>query len=1851
MNYCYYSIIYNTFLLLVNNIMSSPLPNITPKIVIDGYTSNEPFVKFTQLYEWTNTNYCLSVENGYTNLNKVIIDGNNSTSNIYMGVINSNMIFGVRGTNANYIFKNTNNELMRITNTAVGIGTNNPNYKLDVNGNFNAISIYKNNIELDDIYLKVVNNYWLSRDTNIYLATNISNVGIGNSQPLGTLHLGSTTTNSDGTIVISKYNSSSIVRNFKFGYDDNFNFIMGDFGDGTTRIWKSQFYINSNAPSNSLIISSTGNVSIGTTNSISKLNVDGSISASSFIGAGSNITNLNYNNITINAPNLSNLNNWVYTNLSSGAGAILYNNNVRTVAIGKTTANTSFMLDINGTINATSISFSGSDISTIYPTNAQIASTYLSLENAKSSNAWIKQGISAITGEPLNTLILNPEIQHYTVILGRVDSTNITTKLNVYGEIIANKLSTNNSTDIKNIPWVNIINRPEYLLKTDTDTYYYSKTYLDTTYSNVFSTNIASIYSTNTRVAELESSFANIYKSVTPQLLVTVAQGISEGNIQFYYSNGLNIPYYYNSNASIDTTTFGFGTAYTSDRITVNGTVVTTSLKATANIYENNKLLSETYISSNTFYSIVLPNYDTIVARRRAAYTNQNIYPPSSINISSSSYSGIITNLYYGNGLYNVNTSTKIFNPSENTTNNIFVNSNNLWTTPDHYVGLNSEIYLNEGIGSQFIYTSITVPGGSSISIPGHWLQLYYSERFIASKLEIIGELSQNNLPKKITLVGLNNDNIQIFTNAVTSYNWVKIIDAYEIPQTSYTTINTSYKSAVIDIPENVTAFKYYRLIITQVYNANSAKIYQVKLNGFEIKKEWSGSGSNIYTYSNVSINTIDNISPYALNVNGHIYTSSNLYVNSNIGIGNTFPLANLHIGSVNNISDGTIIISKRKSSGDNRNFKFGYDDNFNFIMADYGDSINPVIKPQFYINSNAPANSLIIDSTGNIGINTNITTTHKLNINGPIFQNNDISSSTSNIFSSSIYTSNSITVNSNINIGLNLYTSNLYVSNVVNIDGNVSMLNNVGIGTSTNFNGSLTINSTANNYGIWNGAINLTTTQTINSFIGKNNTNGFINTYYHSNDNNSNNYLTWISSGKSINILTLTNNNCIGIGITNPTGLFQISNGGKFRIGINDNDYSIFGINNNDDNSNIKIHLIGGTTKVINYNSINGHYFNIAGSEMMRMDNLGNIGIGTTTTNSTYKMIVNGSIYSSNNLYINNNIAIGSLGSETDGNLTIAKKDLTTNKLTKIGYDSSFNFIIGDNTTSSTWIKQFYINNAAPNNSLLINSSGYVGIGNSNPLAQLHIGNTNTTNSGILIISKKTATSTTRNFKFGYDDSFNFIMGDYGDGTSQSWKSQFYINYNAPQDSLIIDSNGNIGIGTAITNKKLIVNGDTTIIGSFLQTAPDATPTKNIFNGIVGIGTTNGEAHSLNVNGNTNINGYLYTQNISNNCNLIQNGKVKIGTGLNESSGPAGYNVYINTTTCIDGQIELKGGSLSHTGGDLTLNSTSILINSNTNIDARVIITSNVGIGTSLTTNLTNILQVGDGGRLRISNGITDYTTIGTNNNSGTNTSNTRIMLKGYNYTTTAEQGNIEFYATSSGKFLFYSGGQGTNEIMRINSANGNVGIGTVNNENYKLNVNGGNVNFSNELYVSGKIKEQSEYLSDTYVKLNNLSNLSIENVNLNKKFGFISLINSAVAFNFNSVDYYKYDIYLPPLLKQFSRTVNSATVNYRIFNIKCFLPDGIFENPNGNINGNLNILQYDVYMSDNPLSSSVVNSDEIKLGLNITAIGTPENLLLNNILPGLITLLRTDDYNYLSVVSKYNNLNISYIIEDYLG
>jgi hypothetical protein len=119
-----------------------------------------------------------------------------------------------------------------------------------------------------------------------------------------------------------------------------------------------------------------------------------------------------------------------------------------------------------------------------------------------------------------------------------------------------------------------------------------------------------------------------------------------------------------------------------------------------------------------------------------------------------------------------------------------------------------------------------------------------------------------------------------------------------------------------------------------------------------------------------------------------------------------------------------------------------------------------------------------------------------------------------------------------------------------------------------------------------------------------------------------------------------------------------------------------------------------------------------------------------------------------------------------------------------------------------------------------------------------------------------------------------------------------------------------------------------------------------------------------------------------------------------------------------------------------------------------------NVGIRNS---NPSNIFQVGNAGRLRISNADNDYTLIGTADTDGA--TNTRIVISGN--TRGGYAGNIEYVSTSYGSHIFYTTNS-TTERMRIKD-DGNVGIGN-NNPQYKLDVNG-NLNVNGDIIINGNL------------------------------------------------------------------------------------------------------------------------------------------------------------------------------------
>lgn len=103
--------------------------------------------------------------------------------------------------------------------------------------------------------------------SHLFIESGTGNVGVGTTKPLGPLSIGdSSLAGSDGYLVIGKMASSGGgTRHFKLGFDANFNFVIGDYGNNNTAgTWVSPFAIAYNAPSNSFYINGNGNVGIGT---------------------------------------------------------------------------------------------------------------------------------------------------------------------------------------------------------------------------------------------------------------------------------------------------------------------------------------------------------------------------------------------------------------------------------------------------------------------------------------------------------------------------------------------------------------------------------------------------------------------------------------------------------------------------------------------------------------------------------------------------------------------------------------------------------------------------------------------------------------------------------------------------------------------------------------------------------------------------------------------------------------------------------------------------------------------------------------------------------------------------------------------------------------------------------------------------------------------------------------------------------------------------------------------------------------------------------------------------------------------------------------------------------------------------------------------------------------------------------------------------------------------------------------------------------------------------------------------------------------------------------------------------
>jgi hypothetical protein len=237
------------------------------------------------------------------------------------------------------------------------------------------------------------------------------------------------------------------------------------------------------------------------------------------------------------------------------------------------------------------------------------------------------------------------------------------------------------------------------------------------------------------------------------------------------------------------------------------------------------------------------------------------------------------------------------------------------------------------------------------------------------------------------------------------------------------------------------------------------------------------------------------------------------------------------------------------------------------------------------------------------------------------------------------------------------------------------------------------------------------------------------------------------------------------------------------------------------------------------------------------------------------------------------------------------------------------------------------------------------------------------------------------------------------------------------------------VGIGSsAMPNALFHIRGNATNAGSMIVEHQSSTPNIELVRGLTSSSTDFNwrmlNDNAFKIQNKTSTNAYADRFVIS------SAGNVGIAT-----TPHATYRLDVNGT--INATSVLVGGStISGSKWTTATDTTRIFYN-----------TGNVGIGT---TNPVNILQVGGGGRLRISNNNTDQTIIGCDDvDSATNT---RIIFSGS--ARTGINGTIDYVATTTGSHRFYTTNTAI-ERMRI-ASNGNVGVGTTDTNTYKLNVNG---------------------------------------------------------------------------------------------------------------------------------------------------------------------------------------------------
>ena len=293
----------------------------------------------------------------------------------------------------------------------------------------------------------------------------------------------------------------------------------------------------------------------------------------------------------------------------------------------------------------------------------------------------------------------------------------------------------------------------------------------------------------------------------------------------------------------------------------------------------------------------------------------------------------------------------------------------------------------------------------------------------------------------------------------------------------------------------------------------------------------------------------------------------------------------------------------------------------------------------------------------------------------------------------------------------------------------------------------------------------------------------------------------------------TLANRLAFQTSTTNGlTGIYAIPNGTAQT--------AIWGTYNSSDTTNCSgfdLTVTPSEARLRNFITGTGTYlpmtFYTGGSERMRLDTSGNLGIGTATNN------VFDGVAAARPLLVQSSSSTTSVGSSTNA-ITICNSDTTTNNVSQLNFAA----ITGAsaNQYSSAWIAAIHgarvngqyptgqlvfatssATNSAPSEKMRIDSSGNVGIGVSSLTIPLQIGKGGGGNPA--------TSGTTQTYgiaRIGSGGAAALDVGTYAAG--QVWMQGVNVTNLASNFDLVLQPNGgNVGIGgTAGANEKLTLTG-----------------------------------------------------------------------------------------------------------------------------------------------------------------------------------------------------------------------------------------------------------------------------------------------------------------------------------------------------------------------------------------------------------------------------------------------------------